>query len=40
MAQTPEQAEAGPININAQTVAIQPLPEFNPDSEVGASLGT
>ena len=39
MAETPEQAEAGHINVNAQTVAIQPLPEFNPDSEVGASLG-
>ena len=39
MEQPQEQAEAGPINVNAQTVAIQPLPEFNPDSEVGASLG-
>ena len=39
MAEQPEQqAEAGPINVNAQAVAIQPLPEFNPDSEVGASL--
>ncbi len=34
-----QQAEAGPINVNAQAVAIQPLPEFNPDCEVGASLG-
>ena len=30
-----QQAEAGSINVNAQAVAIQPLPEFNPDSEVG-----
>jgi hypothetical protein len=35
-----QQAEAGPINVNAQAVTIQPIQEFNPDSEVGASLGT
>ena len=26
MAQQPEQGEAGPINVNAQAVATQPLP--------------
>ena len=35
--QQAQQAEAGPINVNAQAVAIQPLPEFDPDSKVGAS---
>ena len=39
MAQQPEQGEAGPINVNAQAVATQPLPEFNLDAEIGASLG-
>ncbi len=34
--QQAQQVEAEPINVNAQAVAIQPLPEFNPDSEVGA----
>ncbi len=32
-----QQAEAGPINVNEQAVAIQHLPEFDPDSKVGAS---
>ena len=27
-------------NINVQSVNIPPPPEFNPDSEVGASLAT
>ena len=34
-----EQA-AQPVIISTPSVSIQPLPEFNPDSEVGASLAT
>ena len=34
-----EQA-AQPVTISTPSVSIQPLPEFNPDSEVGASLAT
>ena len=38
MAEDQQAAQAG-NNINIQSVSIQPLPEFNPDSEVGESLG-
>ena len=34
-----QQAAQADNNINIQSVSIQPLPEFNPDSEVGESLG-
>jgi hypothetical protein len=34
-----EQA-AQPVTISTLSVSIQPLPEFNPDPEVGASLAT
>ena len=34
-----EQA-AQPATISTPSVSIHPLPEFNPDSEVGASLAT
>ena len=34
-----QQAAQGGNNINIQSVSIQPLPEFNPDSEVRESLG-
>ncbi|CAB3993628.1 Hypothetical predicted protein [Paramuricea clavata] len=34
-----EQA-AQPVTISTPSVSIQPLPEFNPDAEVGASLAT
>jgi hypothetical protein len=32
--------EESTTNINVQSVNIPPPPEFNPDSEVGASLAT
>ncbi len=35
-----DQAPPGNINVHTQSVSIQPVPEFNPDSEVGASLAT
>ena len=38
MADDQQAAQVG-NNINTQSVSIQPLPEFNPDSEVGESLG-
>ena len=38
MAEDQQAAQAG-NNINIQSVSIQPLPEFNPDSTVGESLG-
>ena len=38
IAEDQQAAQAG-NNINIQSVSIQPLPEFNPDSEVGESLG-
>ena len=34
------QAPPGNINVHTQSVSIQPVPEFNPDSELGASLAT
>ena len=37
-AEDQQAAQAG-NNINIQSVSIQPLPEFNPDSEGGESLG-
>ena len=38
MAEDQQAAQAG-NNIHIQSVSIPPLPEFNPDSEVGESLG-
>lgn len=35
-----EQAKPANIHVHTQSVSIQPVPEFNPDSEVGASLAT
>ena len=35
----PQQAQ-GNINVHNQSVSIQPVPEFHPDAEVGASLAT
>ncbi len=35
-----DQAPPGNINVHTQSVSIQPVPEFNPDSELGASLAT
>ena len=31
---------ANNINVHTQSVSIQPVPDFNPDNEVGASLAT
>ena len=33
-----ERAAQGNIDVNTQSVSIQPVPDFNPGSEVGASL--
>ena len=38
MADDPPAQQQPQFNVNTQSVSIQPLPEFSPDAEIGASL--
>ena len=38
MADDPPEQQQPQFNVNTQSVSIQPLPEFSPDAEIGASL--
>ena len=38
MADNPPEQQQPQFNVSKQSVSIQPLPEFSPDAEIGASL--